>query len=55
MIKYMKIIDNINEYQCGKLPANAQKLDAPATRLAIMVLILLLAIVFYKHSPLNML
>lgn len=31
MIKYVKIIDNIGEYQCGKLPATAQRLDAPAT------------------------
>lgn len=31
MIKYVKIIDNIGEYQCGKLPLTAQKLDAPAT------------------------
>lgn len=31
MIKYVKIIDNIGEYQCGKLPTTAQRLDAPAT------------------------
>ena len=27
----MKNIDDISQYQCGKLPANAQKLDTPAT------------------------
>ena len=31
MIKYVKNIDDISQYQCGKLPANAQKLDTPAT------------------------
>ena len=31
MIKYVKNIDDISQYQCGELPANAQKLDAPAT------------------------
>lgn len=31
LIKYVKIIDDINEYQCGKLPVTAQKLDAPVT------------------------
>ena len=36
MIKYVKIIDNIGEYQCGKLPLTAQKLDARATTEEIM-------------------
>ncbi len=27
----MKSIDNVCKYQCGELPASAQKLDAPAT------------------------
>lgn len=31
MIKYVKSIDNISEYQRGELPASAQKLQAPAT------------------------
>ena len=36
MIKYVKNIDDINQYQCGELPANAQKLDTPATMNEIM-------------------
>ena len=31
MIKFVKTIDNISEYQCGELPTTAEKLDAPAT------------------------
>ncbi len=31
MIKFVKTIDNIIEYQCGELPTTAEKLDAPAT------------------------
>lgn len=29
MIKFVKTIDNIIEYQCGELPTTAEKLDAP--------------------------
>ena len=31
MIKYMKTIDSINEYQSGELPGTAEKLDTPLT------------------------
>lgn len=31
MVKYVISISNIKEYQCGKLPSNAQKLDASAS------------------------
>lgn len=31
MIKFVKTIDNIIEYQCGELPTTAEKLDAPVT------------------------
>ena len=31
LIKYVKTIDNISEYQCGELPTTAEKLDAPVT------------------------
>lgn len=31
MIKFVKSIDNISKYQCGKLPKNAKKLKAPAS------------------------
>ena len=31
MIKFVKTIDNISEYQCGELPTTAEKLDAPVT------------------------
>lgn len=31
MIKYVKTIDNISEYQCEELPATAEKLNAPVT------------------------
>ncbi len=31
MIKYMKTIDSINEYQSGELPVTAEKLDTPLT------------------------
>lgn len=36
MIRYVKNIDNISEYQRGELPASAQKLDAPASTEAMM-------------------
>lgn len=31
MIRFVKTIDNIIEYQCGELPTTAEKLDAPVT------------------------
>lgn len=31
MIKYVRNIDDISQYQCGDLPVNAQKLNTPAT------------------------
>jgi len=31
MIKFVRSIDNVSEYQCGKLPKNAKKLKAPSS------------------------
>ena len=57
MIKYRRTIDNINEYQCGELPLNAQKLEAPTTMeemmkkstpIAIVVLLVMVWAMFFK-------
>ncbi|MBQ9981313.1 MAG: DUF3267 domain-containing protein [Oscillospiraceae bacterium] len=57
MIKYRRTIDNINEYQCGELPLNAQKLEAPTTMeemmkkstpIAIVLLLVMVWAMFFK-------